>query len=86
MKGLDLLKHPRLTEKAMNNIEILNELVFIVDKKTNKKEIKEAIEKEFKAKVIKINTLNDSKGRKKAIIKLSQDTPAMDIATKLGIM
>ena len=86
MKGLKILKHPRMTEKAMNNIEVLNELVFIVDKKTNKKEIKEIIEKEFDVKVIGVNVLNDTKGRKKAIIKLSEKTPAIETATKLGMM
>ncbi len=86
MKGINILKHPRMTEKAMNNIEILNELVFIVDKKTNKKEIKEVIEKEFSVTVIGVNVLNDTKGRKKAIIKLSEKNPAIEIATKLGMM
>jgi ribosomal protein uL23 len=83
---LDLLKHPRMTEKAMNNLETLNELVFIVDKKATKSNLKQIFEKEFQTKVKQINILNDTKGRKKAIIKLSNDTPAMDIATKLGIL
>ncbi|MCK5299778.1 MAG: 50S ribosomal protein L23 [Candidatus Aenigmarchaeota archaeon] len=86
MKNLNLLKHPRMTEKAMNRIELNNELVFIVDKKATKKDIKEVFEKEFEAKIIKVNTMNDTKGRKKAIIKLSEETPAVDIATKLGMM
>ncbi len=37
-------------------------------------------------KVIKINTFIDTKHRKKAYVKFSEETPAIDLATQLGLM
>ena len=67
-------------------MESENKLIFVVDKKATKKDIKEAIEKAYKSKVLKVNTLIDTKGKKRAYIKFSNETPAIDIATKLGLM
>lgn len=86
MKKDNIIKYPLTTEKAVRLMEIENKLVFIVDKKAKKIEIKEALEKEFKLKVKKVNTLFDSKGRKKAYILLSPETPAIDVITQLGLM
>ncbi|NOQ56371.1 MAG: 50S ribosomal protein L23 [Nanohaloarchaea archaeon] len=83
---LQILKHTHLTEKAMNNVESLNELVFVADIKASKPEIKKAIEDQYKVKVIRINTLIDQKKRKKVTVRLSEDTPAIDIATRLGMI
>ncbi|PIN72300.1 50S ribosomal protein L23, partial [Candidatus Woesearchaeota archaeon CG10_big_fil_rev_8_21_14_0_10_45_5] len=44
------------------------------------------VEEAFKVKVIDVNFLNDMKGNKKAYVRLSGDTPAIDIATQLGMM
>ena len=44
------------------------------------------IEKMFKAKVEKVNLLVDIDGKKRAYVKFSAETPAIDIATKLGLM
>lgn len=81
----EILLYPLSTEKSVKLMESDNKITFIVDKTSTKKEIKEAMEKNFKIKVEKVNTLIQ-KGKKKAYIKLSKDTPAIDIATKLGIM
>ncbi len=81
-----IIKHPLITEKAVRIMESENKLVFIVDIKAKKSEIKEAAEKIFKIKVQRVNTLIDPNGRKKAYLKLSQDTPAIDVATELGLM
>ena len=40
----------------------------------------------FKVKVLKVNTLFDMEGRKKAYIKLAVENPAIDVMTKLGLM
>jgi len=80
-----ILKYPLSTEKAVKLMESENKITFIVDFKAKKSEIKKALEEMFKVKVLKVNTLI-LKGKKKAYIKLSPDTPAIDIATKLGIM
>ncbi len=76
---------PITTEKAVRLIELENILVFEVDRRTNKKEIKKEFERQFGVKVDKVRTL--MKGNKKiAYIKLNKKNPAIDIATKLGIM
>jgi large subunit ribosomal protein L23 len=57
-----------------------------VGKKANKAEIRKAIEETYKVKVKKVSTAIDSKSRKKAYITFSDDTPAIDLATQLGLM
>ncbi len=81
-----VLSYPHLTEKSMNMVEIENKLVFIVDRKFNKEQITEAIENQFDVKVADLKTVVTSKGRKKAIAKLTPDYLASDIASKLGMM
>lgn len=81
-----VIKYPLSTEKSIRLMESENKLVFIVDSKANKPEIKKAVEDMFNVKVIQVRTLNDFKGRKKAYVKFSAETPAIDLATKLGLM
>ncbi len=80
------IKHPIATEKAVRLIESDNVLTFIVDRKATKADIKREIEEEFKVKVEKVRVMVDTKGRKKAMVKLSRDTPAVDVASRLGII
>ena len=86
MKQYNIIKYPLATEKAIRIMETENKLIFIVDKKSTKAQIKEAIESEFKVKIKKVNTLYNNQGEKKAYISLSQETPAIDVATQLGLM
>lgn len=81
----DVLLYPLSTEKSVKLMESENKITFIVNKKATKQEIKKATEEMFKIKVLKVNTLIQ-KGMKKAYIKISSETPAMDIATRLGII
>ncbi len=81
-----ILKYPYVTEKTISLIEKENKITFIVDRKANKQQIKEAFEKLFQVKVDKVNTMITFKGEKKAIIKLKPEYKAIDVATKLGIM
>ncbi|MAG48215.1 50S ribosomal protein L23 [Candidatus Woesearchaeota archaeon] len=81
-----ILKYPLTTEKAVRSVEAENTLIFAVSKSSNKKEIKWAIEKEYKVKVKGVRTNIDMKGIKKAYIKLDQSTPAVDITSKLGLI
>jgi large subunit ribosomal protein L23 len=53
-----VLKRPLVTEKSNLLKEELNQVVFEVDKKANKIEIKKAIEKLFKVNVVKVHTLH----------------------------
>ncbi|MFH1439887.1 MAG: 50S ribosomal protein L23 [Candidatus Woesearchaeota archaeon] len=82
----NVIKYPLSTEKAIRIMEAENKLVFMVDRKANKIAIKKAFEDMFKIKALAITTLITPKGKKKAYIKLPVDQPAIDIATKLGIM
>jgi large subunit ribosomal protein L23 len=81
-----IIKNPLATEKAVRMMEADNKLIFVVDIKTTKTEIKTAVEEIFKVKVLKVNTAITSEGKKKAYVKLSPETPAIDIATQMGIM
>ena len=81
-----ILSYPLLTEKSIGRIESENKLVFIVNRKSSKKQIKWATEKAFSVKVTDVKTLIDRKGRKKAWIQLAKEYPATDIATRLGML
>ncbi|RLI98407.1 MAG: 50S ribosomal protein L23 [Candidatus Aenigmatarchaeota archaeon] len=86
MDPFKILKYPHLTEKSISLVEKENKIVFVVDRKASKKQIKEAFEKLFEVKVEKVNTLITPKGEKKAIIKLKPEYKAADIAARLGMV
>ena len=81
-----IVKNPLSTEKSIRLMESENKMVFVVDSKAEKSEIRKELEQRFNVKIVSINTSNDSKGRKKAYVKFSPETPAIDLATKLGLM
>jgi len=80
-----VIKFPLSTEKSLRLMEAENTLVFVVDKKASKKDVKEAIETTFKAHVDNVNTLIKG-NQKRAYVRFAGDTPAIDIATNLGLM
>ncbi|MFW9899030.1 MAG: 50S ribosomal protein L23 [Candidatus Thorarchaeota archaeon] len=80
-----IIKRPLITEKTFDLIEHENKLVFIVDRLANKSQIKRAIEKLYKVKVIKVNTLITATGEKKAFVKLHPDNSAQEISIDLGV-
>ena len=55
-----MIRFPLTTESAMKKIEDNNTLVFIVDKKANKPQIKLAVKQLYDIDVSKVNTLNRS--------------------------
>ncbi len=81
-----VIKYPLSTEKSLRLMESENKLIFIVERSAVKQEIKEEIERRFKVKIDKVNTLIGADGKKKAYIKFSDETPAIDVATNLGLM
>jgi large subunit ribosomal protein L23 len=81
-----ILMFPQLAEKSMNMVETENKLVFIVSKKATKKQIREAVEKQFKVRTIGASVQITRKGQKKAIVKLHPDDSAADIASRLGML
>merc|ERR1712169_102947 len=65
-----ILRHPLTTESAMRKIEDQNTLVFVVDVRANKYQIKAQ----------KVNTLVRPDGSKKAFVRLTPDFDALDVA------
>ncbi|MBS3157094.1 50S ribosomal protein L23 [Candidatus Woesearchaeota archaeon] len=86
MEPFEVIKNPLSTEKAVRLLESENKLLFVVDKKASKADIKDAVQKLFNVKVVSVRTLNDFEGKKRAYVKLSAETPAIDVATGLGLM
>ena len=80
-----ILRYPLNTESSQKYVERFNTLVFIVDVASNKYQIKDAIEKMYKAKVDAVRTLVTSKGLKKAFIKLAKGSSAVEIIDKMGL-
>lgn len=58
MSIYDIIKEPIITEKTMDLVEKGNSYTFIVAKNANKIQIKKAIEKIYKVKVLNVNTIN----------------------------
>ncbi len=83
---MNIVKYPLSTEKNVRLMESENKLVFAVDKKTTKKQIKDYLETSLKIKILSIKTLIGPDSRKKAYVKLSPETQAIDIAAQLGLM
>ncbi|RYO85145.1 hypothetical protein DL766_007344 [Monosporascus sp. MC13-8B] len=82
-----IIIHPLNTESAMKKIEENNTLVFLVDIRANKAQIKQALKKLYQIDVVKINTLIRPDGTKKAYARLTPDVDALDIAaTKLSLV
>jgi large subunit ribosomal protein L23Ae len=74
-----------MAESAMKKIEENNTLVFIVDKKANKHQIKGAVKALYDIKVAKVNTLVRPDGQKKAYVRLHSDNDALDVANKVRL-
>ena len=85
-ESFTVLKYPLTTEKNVKLMNQENKLVFIVDRRSDKPQIKKSAEELFKIKVIKVTTTILPSGEKKAYLKLSAETPALDVATQLGLL
>ena len=56
MNATDVIKKPIITEKGTLVNEVGNQVVFRVDRRANKVEIRQAVERLFKVKVEKVRT------------------------------
>ena len=81
-----IIKFPLTTESAMKKAEDNDTLVFIVDVKANKHQIKQAVKKLYGIDVAKVNTLIRPDGEEKAYVRLAPDYDALDVANKIGII
>ena len=79
------VRYPLVTEKAMNDMDMQNKLQFIVDTDAAKPEIRDAIEARFEVSVTSVNTQITAQGEKKAVITLSEDDDAQEVASRIGV-
>ena len=80
-----MMLKPITSEKAVKMIEIDNILLFQTSMSSTKPEIKAEVQSVFKVKVESVRTF--IKGNKKyAYVKLNKANPAIDVATKLGMI
>ena len=75
-----------MTESASVMVEKDNKLIFVVNIKAGKNDIRKAVEELYEVKVNKINLLITPQGVKKAFVKLKPEFKASDVAIKLGIL
>ena len=80
-----ILEKVKSTEKIVRQIEAENVLVFVVDRAVSKLDVKNEVESLFGVKVVKVRT-HTLKNKKVAYVKLKLEYPAVDVATKLGMM
>ena len=78
--------YPLITEDAVALIETENKLVFVVNKKATKYDIKYAVESLYQVEVDKVNVLTTPQGLKKAFVRLNPKYQAANLAIKLGIL
>ena len=81
-----IIRQPVSSESAIRTIEDNNTLVFTVDPRSNKTQIKKACEQLYNFKPVRVNTLIRPDGSKKAYVKVPKEQEALEIANKIGIM
>jgi large subunit ribosomal protein L23 len=86
MELTEVIFYPLMTEAASLMVEEQNKLIFIVNLKAGKSDIKKAVEQLYEVKVDRITVLITPQGEKKAFVKLKPEYKASDVAIKLGIL
>jgi large subunit ribosomal protein L23 len=86
MDNHEVISYPLMTESASIMVEKDNKLIFIVNLKAGKADIKKAVEELYEVKVAKVNLQITNQGVKKAYVKLTPEFKASDVAIKLGIL
>jgi large subunit ribosomal protein L23 len=86
MDNNEVISYPLMTESASLMVEKDNKLIFIVNLKAGKADIKKAVEELYEVKVRKVNLQVTNQGVKKAYVKLTEEFKASDVAIKLGIL
>ncbi len=86
MESSEVIFYPLMTESASLMVEKDNKLIFVVNLKAGKPDVKKAVEELYEVKVAKITMLITPQGQKKAFVKLMPEYKASDVAIKLGIL
>jgi large subunit ribosomal protein L23 len=84
MDPFDVVLHPYVTEKSMNQMEKNNALEFIVRRDANKIQIKKSVEKMFDVKVKSVN-IRITKNGKHALVIFMPEFKAEDIGMRIGV-
>ncbi len=88
-KALDrfsILQAPCTSERFYKKMEKENTIIFYVDPRSTKTQVKKAFFDSFQVKAARVNTLLSVGGRKKAYIKVAKGTDASEIANKIGLI
>jgi len=85
MENYKTIKYPVSTEKGIKLMETENKLIFVVDNNAAKIDIKKSVESMFNVKVVSINTYINQ-GKKRAYVTISKETPAINVATQMGLI
>jgi len=80
-----MILKPITSEKAVRLIELDNTILFEAPRLSKRDAIKKEVEEVFGVKVIKVRTLIKH-NKKFAYVRLRKENPAIDIATKLGMI
>ncbi|KAB1269682.1 60S ribosomal protein L23a [Camelus dromedarius] len=80
------IKVTSTTESAVKKIKDNSTLVFTVDVKVNKHQIKQAVKKLCDVDMAKVSTLIRPDGEKKVCVPLAHDHDALNVANKIGII
>ena len=86
MDAAEVIFYPLMTEAASLMVEKDNKLIFVVNVKAGKSDVKKAVEELYEVKVDRITVLITPQGEKKAFVKLKPEYKASDVAIKLGIL
>jgi large subunit ribosomal protein L23 len=86
MDPYDVILYPLMTESSSLMVEKENKLVFMVNLRANKSDVRKAVERLYEVRVAGVHVLVTSTGEKKAFVKLHPDFKAVDIAIRLGIL
>ncbi|PKP54549.1 MAG: 50S ribosomal protein L23 [Candidatus Altiarchaeales archaeon HGW-Altiarchaeales-3] len=82
----EILLYPIMGEKATILKEKENKLTFAVAKSANKNAVKDAVEKLYNVKVLKINLINTVRGKKRVHVKLEPEYSAEDVISRFGVV
>ncbi len=82
----EIILYPVMTEVTSRVLETENKLVFVVNNRATKRDIRRAVEELYEVVVEKVNVTITPRGEKKAFVKLHPDYKAVDVAIKLGVI
>lgn len=86
MDPYETIRYPVMTEVTSRILETENKLVFVVNNRATKRDIRRAVEELYEVVVEKVNVAITPRGEKKAFVKLHPDYKAVDVAIKLGVI